>query len=167
MILVIFMTALIVAYVVAFCIRHGGVPDSLVSSVFYMPKPCIYAWSAVLAAIALSLTPIFLYTVSEASLALVFLTGGSLLFMSWVSLDKDKTEFSYKAYCSGAAVSGASSQVLIALNEPALVFCWVPWILYYSIGEIMEVKWKKAVFVAEMTCILDVLIYCYMHCLAY
>lgn len=163
MTLIIFATSLLIAYIVAFCIRHETIPDSLSASVFYMPKTCIWAWTIVIAAVTLSLAPILISSVSESTMFLAFLTAAGLLFVAGAPLEKDKSELAYKVHCGGAIVCAIASQILITLNSPILLLCWIPWVIYYAISELREVVWRRSVFFAEMTCFFNTILYCFLN----
>lgn len=163
MTLIIFATSLLIAYIVAFCIRHETIPDSLSASVFYMPKTCIWAWTIVIAAVTFALAPILISSVSDSTTFLAFLAGAGLLFVAGSPLEKDKSELSYKVHCGGAIVCAIASQILIGLNMPLLLLCWAPWVLYYAISELREVVWRRSVFFAEMTCFFNIILYCFLN----
>lgn len=152
--------ALITAYVLCM-VAVGGVPKSLSLSVFYLPAGGRWLWTVIIGAVAGLTMPVLLNHVHPDTQLIAFFACGALGFVAVTPLVQDKQDISYKVHMTAAYACGILSQLLVALNEPRLLLCWLPWIDAF-LWITKDGKWDTAKFWAEMTCFASTFTLCFL-----
>ena len=141
-------------------IGHGSfwdaVPESVSSTVYLLPRKGQWLFTIVMWVVAFLLIPQLMQISSDNTRFLAFLMISGILGVGASPLVvKEKNTFHYVC----AAVSGITSQLLVALNQPLLL---LPWFLY--IGYTLLAKdGSKNLFWVEVSCMLTVFAYCLTH----
>lgn len=126
--------AVIASYVVAACIRKGGIPASI-SSTFYVIKIpwwftlCMYAT-------ALPLLPVLLGASDDVVQPMAFLAAAGMLLIG--AAPHFREDFEHKIHTAGAATCLAFSQLWVMFMSPWFLLAWALWIAYTAIS---MVRW--------------------------
>lgn len=153
--------ALLTAYVLCM-VAVGGVPNSLSQSVFYLPASGRWLWTVIIGAVAGLTMPVLLGHVHPDTQFIAFFACGALGFVAVTPLVHDKQDISHKVHMTAAYACGILSQLLVALNEPWLLLCWIPWVFAFSFHHNRGDKWDTAKFWAEMTCFASAFTLCFL-----
>ena len=150
---------ILLAYTIALRTKGGGVPSSLSTSVFDLPKGKRWIWTVVLDAVVFLCVPTYLEKVSENTQFLAFIAMVGLAFVGAAPLVANKTDIAYKVHCVAAAVCAVCSQLVLVFNQPWLLLCWVPWVVVF-VWITKDHPWRTLVFWAEMVCFYGTFAYC-------
>lgn len=143
-------TILMVAYLGWYLCRHG-VPFSISRTVFKLPHEVIF--TLLMYAVAFLTIAPMIDACSENTKALAFLTMASIGFVGASPLGRNCDE---RVHMGAAILFGVCSQLMIALNMPVLLWGWLPVSLYIFLIDRLE-HW---LFLAEVACITEMLIFC-------
>jgi hypothetical protein len=137
----------------------GGIPPSLSESVFWLKKKDRFIWTLVLFLVCFLCVPTLLDKSLEGTQFLAFLAIAGLAFVGAAPLVwADEDEMQFQVHQWGAIVCAACSQILLALNMPLLLLCWLPFIIAGFV--IKWKKWKTMIFWGEMVCFFSTFAYC-------
>lgn len=126
--------AVIAAYVVAACIRKGGIPASISSTFYVLKSPwwftlCMYAT-------ALPLLPVLLGASDDVVQPMAFLAAAGMLLIG--AAPHFREDFEHKIHTAGAATCLAFSQLWVMFMSPWFLLAWALWIAYTAIS---MVRW--------------------------
>lgn len=143
----------ITAYVVVMVIKEKEIPESISSTVFRLEKKWVWVFTAVMWIVCFLLMPALMEKVSESTQFIAFFMVAGILFVGASPLvAKEKNTIHYVC----AAVSGISSQVLVALNQPLFLLMWFLYIGYTLLAK----DGSRNFFWVEVSCMLIVFVYC-------
>ena len=143
----------ITAYVVVMVIKEKEIPESISSTVFRLEKRWVWVFTAVMWIVGFLLMPALMEKVSESTQFIAFFMVAGILFVGASPLvAKEKNTIHYVC----AAVSGISSQVLVALNQPLFLLMWFLYIGYTLLAK----DGSRNFFWVEVSCMLIVFVYC-------
>lgn len=143
----------ITAYVVVMVIKEKEIPESISSTVFRLEKKWAWVFTAVMWIVGFLLMPALMEKVSESTQFIAFFMVAGILFVGASPLvAKEKNTIHYVC----AAVSGISSQVLVALNQPLFLLMWFLYIGYTLLAK----DGSRNFFWVEVSCMLIVFVYC-------
>lgn len=146
---------LLFGYTVTFCIKTGGVPPSLSASVFDLPMNKRWIWTVMLySVVLLCLVPYI--GKAESGQTMAFLALAGLGIVGAVPLVADTKDMGYQVHCGAAIMCAVCSQVVLVLNQPWLLLCWLPFIVTWMIVG----KWRTKTFWAEMVCFVSTFAFC-------
>ena len=165
LILVTISLVILTAYTILMCVNNHQVPDSLSASVFFLPRPGAWLWTAVIASVVFTLAPVIISTAREGFQFLAFLACAGLLFVAGCPLVKDKGDMAYRVHCASAVVCAVSAMTLVALSCPWLMLGWLPWLAMFLWLTRRHRDWRTQIFWAEMTCFLITYAYVYIRIL--
>lgn len=151
---------LLTAYTVALCIANRQIPPSLSATVFFLPTNGAWLWTAVIAAVVLSLAPAIIGTAHLCQF-LAFLACAGLLFVAGCPLVKDKTDTVYRVHMASAIICAVSAMGLVAFNKAVLLLLWIPWAGAFIWKTSGTKPWTTQTFWAEMTCFFMAFAYAY------
>ena len=151
--LVVLSMVTIAAYVAAMVIKEKEIPESISSTVFRLEKKWVWVFTAVMLIVGFLLMPPLMEKVSESTQFIAFFMVAGILFVGASPLvAKEKNTIHYVC----AAVSGISSQVLVALNQPLFLLMWFLYIGYTLLAK----DGSRNFFWVEVSCMLIVFVYC-------
>lgn len=147
---------ILVAYIIYVVRLGGGIPSSLSASVFNLPQSRRWIWTVVIFSVTFLCIGSFIGKTPEKYQVLAFLAIASFAFVGATPLVKDPKDMAYKVHYIAAYTCSIVGQVILLLCQPALLLCWVPWIMA------LPIMWKKDIkaFWAEMACLVGILAYC-------
>lgn len=150
MIGIIIATVIMAVYIGWYLCRHG-VPFSLSRTVYKLPHEVLFTLT--LYAVAFLTVIPMMDACNEDTKILAFLTMASIAFVGAAPLGRNCDE---RVHIGAAILFGVSSQLMIALNQPELLFGWIPGLLFIIFIDRLE-HW---LFLVELVCIVDTLIFC-------
>lgn len=148
----------LLAYIIALCIKGGGIPPSLSASVFSLPMSKRWIWTVVLALVCFLCDPTYVCKAGDNTKFLAFIAIAALAFVGAAPLVKDKRDLVYKVHCVTAMICAVCSQLVLVFNMPWLLLSWVPFV---AAGFIVGWgKWRTMTFWAEMVCFVSTFAFC-------
>lgn len=157
---IIIATVLLAAYVLCM-VAVGGVPKSLSQSVYSLPAGGRWLWTVIIGAVAGLTMSVLLGHVNPDTQFIAFFACGAFWFVAVTPLVQDKQDISYMVHMTAAYTCGILSQLLVALNGPWLLLCWIPWIAAF-VWITKDDTWDTAKFWAEMTCFASTFALCFL-----
>ena len=167
--MIIIATTLLVAYTLILCVVNKCIPDSLSQSVLYLPTTASWLWTLVIGFFGFAIMPAILDRAPEDWEWVAFLSCAGLIGVAFAPLlpgkeqkdgSIDKSDLGYTVHMVGAFAAAIGSQVLIAICQWWILFCWIPWLAYYVYHLFyFQSNWRTMVFWAEMTCFLNTILY--------
>lgn len=155
-------SSLFLAYVIAFCIRHKGIPDSLYGEVNDLEGLCRIVWAIVIALLSVVLGSFFISNSSDLTLMLAIVAAVASFITAVLPLDKKSRFISHKDFKLASIVAATSSQATVLVNNPfLLVACWTPWTCLYLLNKTIYYRWNKKEFFIQITCWITVIVYCF------
>lgn len=155
-------SSLFLAYVIAFCIHHKGIPDSLYGQVMDLEGLCRIMWTIVVTLMSVMLGIFFISNSSNLALMLAIVASVVSLATAVIPLDKKSHFIHHKDFKIASIVAAASSQATVLANKPLLLLaCWTPWTLLYLLNKTIHYRWNKKEFFIEITCWIAVIVYCF------
>lgn len=155
-------SSLFLAYVIAFCIRHKCIPDSLYRQVMDLEGLCRIMWTIVVALLSAVLGSFFVSNSSDLTLILAIVASVASLITALLPLDKKSQFISHKEFKIVSIVAAVSSQATVLANKPLLLLaCWTPWVLLYLLNKAIYYRWNKKEFFMQITCWVTVIVYCF------
>jgi len=155
-------SSLFLAYVIAFCIHHKGIPNSLYGQVMDLEGLCRTMWIIVVALLSAVLGSFFISNSSDLSLILAIVACVASLTTALIPLDKKNSFISHKDFKIASIVAAISSQATVLVNKPLLLLaCWTPWVLLYLLNKTIHYRWNKKEFFIEITFWITVIVYCF------
>lgn len=152
------------SYIVCLYYRGGSVPSSLSATVFDLPVNWKWLWTIIIYAVCFLCMPHYIEVTGENTQFLAFIAIIALAFVGAAPLVKNKTELAYKVHCGAAIVCAVCSQLVLVFNEPWLLLCWFPWMVFeFIMTDMFRTKWRTQVFWTEMVCFSSTFIYCLMR----
>lgn len=138
-------------------IGHGSfwdaVPESISSTVYLLPRNGQWLFTVVMWIVGFCLViPIMEKVCDSTRFIAFFMVAGIIGVGTSPLLAKEKNTFHYVC----AAVSGVSSQVLVALNQPYLLLTWTLYVGYTLLAKDVS----KNLFWVEVLCMLNVFALC-------
>lgn len=156
---------LLASYTASICIVNRHIPSSLSASVFCLSKSGSWLWTVTTGAVAFLIVPSFIDAASERMKIIAFAACVGLAFVACTPLVKDKNDLAYKVHMAGAWTCAICSQVVIAVDRPIILLCWMPWII---VAFVKMKEWRMATFWAEISCFVSTILYlCYMNSLLF
>lgn len=140
-------------------IGHGSfwdaVPESISSTVYLLPRNGQWLFTVVMWIVDFCLViPIMEKVCDSTRFIAFFMVAGIIGVGTSPLLAKEKNTFHYVC----AAVSGVSSQVLVALNQPYLLLTWTLYVGYTLLAKDVS----KNLFWVEVLCMLNVFALCFI-----
>ncbi len=140
-------------------IGHGSfwdaVPESISSTVYLLPRNGQWLFTVVMWIVGFCLViPIMEKVCDSTRFIAFFMVAGIIGVGTSPLLAKEKNTFHYVC----AAVSGVSSQVLVALNQPYLLLTWTLYVGYTLLAKDVS----KNLFWVEVLCMLNVFALCFI-----
>lgn len=140
-------------------IGHGSfwdaVPESISSTVYLLPRNGQWLFTVVMCIVGFCLViPIMEKVCDSTRFIAFFMVAGIIGVGTSPLLAKEKNTFHYVC----AAVSGVSSQVLVALNQPYLLLTWTLYVGYTLLAKDVS----KNLFWVEVLCMLNVFALCFI-----
>lgn len=129
---------------------HYGVPASISQTAYKLPHESLF--TLLMYAIGFLTVMPMMDACKDGTEVLAFLTIAGILFVGAAPLAKHTN---IAVHMTAAVVFGASSQLMIALNEPQLLSVWVVCALW-----LMLIKGRHWLFWIEIACVTDLLLYC-------
>lgn len=155
-------SSLFLAYVIAFCIRHKGIPDSLYGQVMDLEGLCRIMWTIVVALLSAVLGSFFISNSSDLSLILAIVASAASLTTAVIPLDNKSHFIAYKDFKIVSIVAAVSSQAIVLVSKPLLLLaCWTPWTLLYLLNKTIYYRWNKKEFFMQITCWVTAIVYCF------
>lgn len=151
--LVVIAITIIALYLGAMIYAGRQIPESISQTVYVLPRMGQWLFTVVMWAVAFLLLPQLMQISSDNTCFLAFLMIGGILGVGASPLVlKEKNTFHYVC----AAVSGITSQLLVALNQPLLLLTWF-WYVGYTL---LAKDGSKNMFWVQFSCMLTVFAYC-------
>lgn len=147
--------AIITAYVIHSIVVQKGIPESISSCVYHYNDGEKWLFSLVMLIVAFCIMPQLLSVITEGSQPLAWLMSVGLVFVGGDPLDKN---YKNVKHYIGAAICGASSQLILAFNMPILLALWTPYVIY-------TLAWEhsgKNMFFAELIMMIGIGILCFV-----
>lgn len=142
-----FLYMIIALYILIYIAIFKQIPNSLSQTVYKLKYK--YIWTIVISLtvfiLGFQLFPIVKYSF------IVFIGLASLLFVGGTPLVLDETQLSYKVHMISAYICAISVNILVLIENPLFLLCWIPWIIIYFI---YNKNWKSKKFWAEIVCFL-------------
>lgn len=132
-----------IAYLIYSTIRAKEIPDSI-SDTAYINSPTAFA--VFMGALTTALTPVLLETASEPSKWAAFLTIVGLLMVHLTPKYKQENGAMHYA---GGILAGIASQVLVAINTPAILLSWIAYIPLFLADKDNRVFWAELICAAN------------------
>ena len=155
-------SSLFLAYVIAFCITHKGIPDSLYGQVMDLEGLCRIMWTIVVALLTVILGSFFISNSSDLTLMLAIVATVASLITAVLPLDKKNSFIAHKDFKIASIVAAASSQATVLASKPLLLLaCWTPWTWLYLLNKTIYCRWNKKEFFMQITCWITVIVYCF------
>lgn len=133
---------LVLAYIIYCTAKSKEIPDSI-SDTAYIGSP--KAFTGALCLTAATLFPVLLEEATEGSKWLAFLSIVGILMAGLTPNYKTKDSL---IHYTGGILAGISSQALVALNQPNLLYTWAIYPLLYLLNK------ENSVFWAEIICLI-------------
>lgn len=146
----IILATVIMAVYLGWYLYNYGVPGSISRTVYKLPHESIF--TLVMYAVAFLTVIPMMNACSENTKVLAFLTMGSIGFVGAAPLGKHCDE---RVHMSAAAIFGVCSQIMIAINAPALLLMWLLFLFVFII--LLGRNW---LFWAELVCIATLFAFC-------
>ena len=144
----------IALYVGAMIFTGKKIPESISSTVYLLPRKGQWLFTAVLWIVGFCLVIHLMGKVSDGTRFLVFLMVAGVLGVGAAPLvARERNTFHYVC----AAVSGVTSQLLVALNQPMLLLTWALYVGY----TLFEEDVSKNFFWVQVLCMLNVFALCF------
>lgn len=149
MIGIVLATVIMSAYL-GWYLYNYGVPGSISRTVYKLHHEAIF--TLVMYSVAfLTIIPM-IDACSEKTKVLAFLTMGSIGFVGAAPLGRHCDE---RVHMSAAAIFGICSQIMIAINAPALLLMWLLFLVAF-----IAMVGRNWLFWAELVCIATLLSFC-------
>lgn len=144
----------IALYVGAMIWTGKKIPESISSTVYLLPRKGQFLFTVVLWIVGFCLVIPLMEKVSDSTRFLVFLMVAGVIGVGAAPLvAKERNTFHYVC----AAVSGVTSQLLVALNQPLLLSTWSLYVGY----TLFEEDVSKNFFWVQVLCTLTVFALCF------
>ena len=157
---IVFVASLLVAYIIAFCIKNKTVPASLSAAVYDMPTVCTWAWTICMSLITAVGGPFLIAHVSNIALVFAIVSCVGMLTLSFNPQDKMKTPLGLKVHNIEARVTAVSSQAILLVDKPELLLTWIPWVIAYWIMRAFGHEWERKTLAAELICFGTIIAFC-------
>ncbi len=153
---------IILSYIITMCYKVKGIPNSISETYYILEHKLWFRFSIISTAILLMICLINI--VSESIQFLAFLSGAGMMFVGVVPNFKEDLEG--KVHQSGAFLCLISSQLLIGICKPILLYIWILFLMYVIIfilinnGKIKDKFLKsKPLFWIEIISLLNVYLF--------
>ena len=154
----------LLAYIIALCIKGGGISPSLSASVFDLKQSMRWIWTVVLAAVCFLCVPTYIEKTAENTQFLAFIAIAALAFVGAAPLVKEKSDLAYKVHCVTAVICAVCSQLVLVFNMPegSVICLWIPFVIALIIKTNAWdfSKWRTMTFWAEMVCFVSTFAFC-------
>ncbi len=155
-------SSLFLAYVIAFCITHKGIPDSLYGQVMDLEGLCRIMWTIVVVLLSAVLGSFFMSNSSDLTLILAVVATVASFTTAVLPLVRKSHFISLKTFKIVSIVAAFSSQAIVLVGKPLLLLaCWTPWALLYLLNKTIHYRWNKKEFFMQITCWITVIVYCF------
>lgn len=147
---------LLAAYIATACSIGRRIPETLSRSVFAIGERRKWIWIVVIVLCCALIAPAMYSRSGDQGYLAHFALFGMLL-VGAAPLSSSMKEFSDKIHTVGAYLCAFSSQTLVAIQTPVLLFAWTPFIVALIR---LRGSWRTAIFFAELTCFAVTYAYC-------
>ena len=113
--------------------NYKQLPRSIANNPFGLPVGGRIAWCAVAWAVTFCLVPVAMAHVADFLRFLVLLTGGSMVMVGALPIHEYEDGVGGDLYNGFAVAVFFCSQILVLMQQPLALLCWVPVVIYGSI----------------------------------